>query len=52
MRAAGEVCGDLELRRRLGEEGRRHARRYSWRRTAELTWGAYERVAASRLAPR
>jgi glycosyltransferase involved in cell wall biosynthesis len=45
MRAAGRVCDDPELAERLSTEGRRHAARFSWRRTAELTWDVYERVA-------
>ena len=45
MRAAGGVCDEPQLRERLAEDGRRHARRYSWRHTAELTWDAYERAA-------
>ena len=45
MRAAGRICDDPALRARLSEEGRRHARRFSWERTAELTWQAYERAA-------
>jgi len=49
MRAAQSVCDDPELRARLRGAGLDHARRYSWRRTAELTWDAYERVAGSGL---
>jgi len=45
MRAVTMVCDDPELRQRLSAQGRHHARRYSWLRTAELTWKAYERVA-------
>jgi glycosyltransferase involved in cell wall biosynthesis len=45
MRAVGRVCDDRELAERLSSEGRRHAARFSWRRTAELTWDVYERVA-------
>ena len=45
MRAVGRVCDDRELAERLSGEGRRHAARFSWRRTAELTWDVYERVA-------
>jgi alpha-1,3-rhamnosyl/mannosyltransferase len=44
MRAVARVCDEPGLRERLGEDGRRHSRRYSWRRTAELTWDAYERA--------
>ncbi|MDQ3644403.1 MAG: glycosyltransferase, partial [Actinomycetota bacterium] len=46
MRAVARVCDDSALRRRLSTEGLAHARRYSWRRTAELTWQAYEHVAS------
>ncbi len=46
MRAVGEVCDNPTLRARLSAEGRHHARRFSWQRTAELTWDAYERVGA------
>lgn len=42
MRAVARVCDEPELRRELAEAGLHHARRYSWRRTAELTWEAYE----------
>ncbi len=45
MRAVARVCDEPALHRKLSEEGLRHARRYSWRRTAELTWEAYERAA-------
>jgi glycosyltransferase involved in cell wall biosynthesis len=45
MRAAGRVCDEAVLAERLAGEGRRHATRFSWRRTAELTWDVYERVA-------
>jgi glycosyltransferase involved in cell wall biosynthesis len=45
MRAVGRVCDDRELAERLSGEGRRHAARFSWRRTAELTWDVYESVA-------
>ena len=51
MRAVSRVCDEPELRQALSERGRRHAGRYSWRRTAELTWDAYERVARSAAAP-
>jgi glycosyltransferase involved in cell wall biosynthesis len=44
MRAAGRLCDETELAKRLSEEGRRHADGFSWRRTAELTWDVYERV--------
>ena len=45
MQAVGRVCDDHRLRRSLAEAGRAHSSRYSWQRTAELTWEAYERVA-------
>lgn len=45
MRAAQLVCDDPERAARLSEEGRHHAAGFSWRRTAELTWEAYEGVA-------
>jgi len=45
MRAAGRVCDDQELRARLSAGGLEHAQGYSWRRTAQATWAAYERVA-------
>ncbi len=45
MRAVQRVCDEPALRTELAERGLRHARRYSWRRTAELTWAAYERAA-------
>ena len=44
MRAAGRVCDEAALAERLSAEGRRHAARFSWRQTAELTWDVYERV--------
>jgi glycosyltransferase involved in cell wall biosynthesis len=47
MRAAGGVCDDASLRERLSAEGRAHAARFSWRRTAELTWDVYDRVAGA-----
>ena len=45
MRAAQRVCDEDELHARLRAGGLEHAKRYSWTRTAELTWDAYERVA-------
>ncbi len=44
MGAVGRICDDHFLRRRLAAKGREHARGFSWRRTAELTWAAYERA--------
>lgn len=48
MRAVAHVCDEAETAERLGGDGRRHAGRFSWRRTAELTWDVYERVLAGR----
>jgi glycosyltransferase involved in cell wall biosynthesis len=45
MRAAARICDEPALAERLSAEGRRHAAGFSWRRTAELTWDVYERVA-------
>ena len=45
MAAVARVCDEPELRARLSAKGLDHARGYSWRRTAELTWDAYERTA-------
>lgn len=47
MRCVEAVCDEPGLRDRLAAAGLEHARRYSWRRTAELTWQAYERCLAS-----
>ncbi len=46
MRAVGRLCDEPDLRRRLAAQGSHHARSFSWRRTAELTWAAYERAVA------
>ena len=51
MRAARQVCDDHDLHARLRAGGLEHARGYSWRRTAELTWDAYERVATRNGPP-
>lgn len=51
MRAVARVCDEPELRQTLSTQGRRHARRYSWLRTAELTWQAYERAARAPAPP-
>jgi glycosyltransferase involved in cell wall biosynthesis len=45
MQAVQTLCDDPELRARLGAAGQAHAAGFSWRRSAELTWAAYERVA-------
>ena len=48
MQAVGRLCDEPDLRRRLAAQGREHARSFSWRRTAELTWAAYERATGGR----
>lgn len=45
MAAVARVCDEPELHERLRGGGRAHAAGYSWQRTAQLTWQAYERVA-------
>jgi glycosyltransferase involved in cell wall biosynthesis len=45
MAAAARICEEPELRERLSAQGREHAARFSWRRTAELTWDVYEGAA-------
>jgi glycosyltransferase involved in cell wall biosynthesis len=50
MLAVQVLADDPGLRTRLSEAGRAHAGRFSWRRSAELTWEAYERVMAARAA--
>ncbi len=44
MLAVQVIADDQDLRNRLAAAGRTHAARFSWRRSAELTWQAYERV--------
>jgi glycosyltransferase involved in cell wall biosynthesis len=44
MLAVQVLSDHSDLRTRLAETGRAHAARFSWRRSAELTWEAYERV--------
>lgn len=44
--AIGSVLDDEALSGRLSEAGLRRAREYSWKRTADLTMGAYAEVAA------
>jgi glycosyltransferase involved in cell wall biosynthesis len=46
MLAVQVLADNLGLRARLAVAGRAHAGRFSWRRSAELTWEAYERAAA------
>jgi glycosyltransferase involved in cell wall biosynthesis len=45
--AVERIAGDAELRKRLSAAGREHSRQFSWRRTAELTWDAYEEARAA-----
>ncbi len=45
--AMARVLNDPALARRLSVEGRAHAGRYSWERTAELTRHVYEQAIAS-----
>lgn len=44
MLAVQVLADDADLRARLSSAGRAHAARFSWQRSAELTWEAYERV--------
>jgi glycosyltransferase involved in cell wall biosynthesis len=44
MLAVQVIADDQDLQARLAAAGRAHAARFSWRRSAELTWDAYERV--------
>lgn len=44
MRSVQRLCDDPRLRASLAEAGRAHAATFSWRRSAELTWAAYERA--------
>ena len=48
MVAVQRLCDDGGLRERLAAAGIEHAAGFSWRRSAELTWAAYERVAGVR----
>lgn len=50
MLAVQVLADDQDLRDRLAAAGRSHAARFSWRRSAELTWDAYERVLTARAA--
>ena len=47
MQAVQALCDDSELRARLSAAGQAHAAGFSWRRSAELTWAAYEWVAGA-----
>jgi len=42
--ALADLLGDAELRRRMGEAGRRESARYAWPRIAERTLAVYERA--------
>ncbi|MBX5473681.1 MAG: glycosyltransferase family 4 protein, partial [Thermoleophilia bacterium] len=44
--ALADLLGDAELRRRMGEAGRRESARYAWPRIAERTLAVYERALA------
>ena len=46
------MCDNSEIRGRLSATGRAHAARFSWQRSAELTWDAYERAARRRPSAR
>jgi glycosyltransferase involved in cell wall biosynthesis len=48
MLAVQVLADHHDLRVRLTDAGQAHAARFSWQRSAELTWEAYERVAAHR----
>jgi glycosyltransferase involved in cell wall biosynthesis len=48
MRSVQRLCDEPELRARLAAAGRAHANTFSWRRSAELTWQAYEQVLTRR----
>jgi glycosyltransferase involved in cell wall biosynthesis len=48
MLAVQVLADHAELRARLAQAGQAHAARFSWRRSAELTWQTYERVAGMR----
>jgi glycosyltransferase involved in cell wall biosynthesis len=43
--AITRLIDDSELRKTLREKGLRRAKHFSWRTTAQLTLGAYQRVA-------
>jgi glycosyltransferase involved in cell wall biosynthesis len=46
--ALGRLLADRELAAELGERGRRRAREFTWRRTAEATMASYRRAIAGR----
>jgi hypothetical protein len=48
MLAVQVLADHAEVRARLADAGQTHAARFSWRRSAEVTWQAYERVAGVR----
>lgn len=43
-RAIERLCRDHNVLHRLSENARKHAATFSWHRTAELTYGAFERA--------
>ncbi len=47
--ALADLLGDAELRRRMGEAGRRESARYAWPRIAERVLEVYERVLARQV---
>ena len=46
-RAVGRIAGNGQVSARMREAGRRRAREFSWRKTAEATRAVYERVLGS-----
>jgi glycosyltransferase involved in cell wall biosynthesis len=48
VKAIQQVVSDAELRARLSESGLAQARKFSWRKTAELTLAVYEKVVKGR----
>jgi glycosyltransferase involved in cell wall biosynthesis len=45
--AIAELVEDNATRDRLAQSGIAHAAKFSWRKTAELTWAVYEEVLRS-----
>jgi glycosyltransferase involved in cell wall biosynthesis len=48
VKAIQQVVSDAELRARLSEGGLAQTRKFSWRKTAELTLAVYEKVVKGR----
>lgn len=48
MAAVERLCDDADHRAALAAAGAEHARGFTWRRTAELTWDVYERARVAR----